>query len=386
VEHRMGNAASEVPSRQCGHDGAHASASKARRSGGPRGMAEQREAPLCFFALGDWGKRCPVVKQLAAQMATCAQRMNPQLILALGDNFYPVGVKSVDDPQFRTVWQEIFLIHKELRVPWKVCLGNHDYYGNPQAQIDFTNSPLNPHGLWQCEGQNYTFTAALADGGSVDFFALDTNGCQESVRYFHPDLQEALKEYVHELDKKLQQSTATWKVVFAHHPIYTKGVKHGVLGRILRNDTYKMQGVEEVQEGYGLEKVLVTSGASAYFSGHEHVLQQHSAGSVGHFVCGGSGAEGIGFYGGEDMRPRSNHPSWVDGCSSNRSQTASPGFAVCVADSRSLTVAFINIYGQVLRAVRRLAHQAGEWEVLANPSAALEAALAGNGDAHQPVA
>jgi len=354
-------------------------------AGAPRecheGAKARGKVPYCFFAVGDWGKNSEAVQHLADRMAKCAQRMQPQMILALGDNFYPGGVTSVQDPLFKTVWEDIFLCHEELRVPWKVCLGNHDYYGCPEAQIDFTRCPLNPGGLWQCDGQNYTFTAELPDGGAVDFFALDTNGCQESVRRARPHLKEDLRHYIRDLDEKLRQSQATWKVVFGHHPMYTKGVNHGRLGRCLRDDKYEVQtlsGERVCLPGYGLEKVLIANGVDAYFSGHEHLLQQHSCGGVGHFVCGASGAEAIGLYGGEDMQPRDSHPQWADGVSGNRAKTASQGFAVCVADSGCLTVAFLDVDGRVLRAVRSLASQAGEWEVHSDPEAALNAALERN--------
>lgn len=52
-----------------------------------------------------------------------------------------------------------------------------------QAQIDFTKSDHNPEGLWQCPSNNYSFSAPIPGGdGVVDFFAMDSNGCQGSVR------------------------------------------------------------------------------------------------------------------------------------------------------------------------------------------------------------
>lgn len=66
----------------------------------------------------------------------------PAFVLSLGDNFYPYGVDSVQSPMFKTHWEDVFLIHPELRVPWKVVLGNHDYGGNPQVGRSGTRSPL----------------------------------------------------------------------------------------------------------------------------------------------------------------------------------------------------------------------------------------------------
>lgn len=73
--------------------------------------------------------------------------------------------------------------------------------------------------------------------------------------------------------------------MYGHHPIYTSGRRHSVIGQCLKED-------------YQLEEALIAGGAHAYFSGHEHVFQHHSVGGVDHFVCGASGAESVGFYGG----------------------------------------------------------------------------------------
>ena len=56
----------------------------------------------------------------------------PEFVLSLGDNFYSKGVKSVDDPQFKSKYEETF-DSPSLQVPWYVCSGNHDYYGGSKG-------------------------------------------------------------------------------------------------------------------------------------------------------------------------------------------------------------------------------------------------------------
>jgi hypothetical protein len=118
---------------------------------------------LCrLLAVGDWGsKREGPVQELAAAMATFAQqhwRGKPDMILGLGDNFYPDGVRSVDDARFQTTWVQPFLSHPELHVPWHMVLGNHDYKWSSQAQVDFTLSPHNPRGMWNMPARTYQFS------------------------------------------------------------------------------------------------------------------------------------------------------------------------------------------------------------------------------------
>ena len=48
------------------------------------------------------------------------------------------GVKSADDKKFNEIFEEVYKGNELLNTPWFHILGNHDHYGNPQAQIDYT--------------------------------------------------------------------------------------------------------------------------------------------------------------------------------------------------------------------------------------------------------
>jgi hypothetical protein len=132
------------------------------------------DALLCrVLAVGDWGaKRQDTVHELAAAMASFARLGNqPDMILGLGDNFYPDGVRSVDDARFQTTWVQPFLSYPELNVPWHMVLGNHDYNRTPQAQVDFTLSPHNPRGTWNMPARTYQFSQShVAFFGTSPFF------------------------------------------------------------------------------------------------------------------------------------------------------------------------------------------------------------------------
>lgn len=60
-----------------------------------------------FLAIGDWGGIpyppyiTAVQKATAQEMSKVAEQMGADFILALGDNFYYVGVDSVDSPRFK---------------------------------------------------------------------------------------------------------------------------------------------------------------------------------------------------------------------------------------------------------------------------------------------
>jgi hypothetical protein len=196
------------------------------------------------MALGDWGEEQDSVKHLALTMKRVAKRLQPSFILALGDNFYPNGASSPDDPIFQTVWEHQFLCYDELWVPWKVVLGNHDYQGlHPEAEIDFTISPRNPLGVWQTRGSadeapscNYHFSHELGHGATVTFEALDSNAAQHSVAWNYPSLKTSFLEEKAAMEARLQASSSLWKVLYCHHPMYTKSNSHGVVGDVLRKE------------------------------------------------------------------------------------------------------------------------------------------------------
>ena len=66
------------------------------------------------------------------------------MLMSTGDNFYPLGIKADNSEsmnQFKTSFSDIYTNpHEELRIPWLTVLGNHDWYGNPEAQITFGNT------------------------------------------------------------------------------------------------------------------------------------------------------------------------------------------------------------------------------------------------------
>ena len=56
-------------------------------------------------------------------MAKVCEASGCDLVLLLGDNFYPSGVLSVDDLQFKTKFEEVY---GNIKIPFFVVLGNHD--------------------------------------------------------------------------------------------------------------------------------------------------------------------------------------------------------------------------------------------------------------------
>ena len=53
---------------------------------------------------------------------------------------YDEGVTSEDDPQFQAKFEDTFPA-ASLQIPWYLVGGNHDYYGNIDAQIEYSSVP-----------------------------------------------------------------------------------------------------------------------------------------------------------------------------------------------------------------------------------------------------
>ncbi|MGH2574998.1 MAG: metallophosphoesterase [Ignavibacteria bacterium] len=95
---------------------------------------------LSFLVIGDWGRDGKFNQmEVANQMGLYAQKLNVSFVISTGYNFYPDGVFSIFDNQWQTSFENIYT-HISLQIPWYVSLGNHDYLGNVQAEIDYTKT------------------------------------------------------------------------------------------------------------------------------------------------------------------------------------------------------------------------------------------------------
>lgn len=240
-----------------------------------RGASETPAAPaksLEFLVLGDWGRGGQKGQnQVAAAMAAWAEARPLRFVVTTGDNFYEDGVASVTDPKWKTSFEDVYAA-RSLRVPWVVSLGNHDYRGSVEAQVEYSKWSAR----WRLPGRYYTVTEALADGTRLQLFVLDTSPFLDTYRSLvsrtkvagqDPAVQRAW------LEKELAASTAEWKVVVGHHTIYSCG-PHGDSPELVR----------------GLVPLFDRTGVALYLNGHDHGLQDLVVGGR-HYVTSGAGSE-----------------------------------------------------------------------------------------------
>lgn len=209
-------------------------------------FAETVSDKLRFAVIGDWGDGSDDQAALGKQMLSTYSKSAFDLVLASGDNIYPNGAAR----HFTKKFEEPFSGLLQNQVKFHTVFGNHDVEDGRHDQSQYP--------LFNMQGQHYY---KLSRGnGLVDFFMLDTTDY---------DLAQAGW-----FDNSLRTSTARWKVVVMHHPLYSSGKKHGSSLKLRRK----------------IEPLLTKYKVNVVFAGHDHIYErvkpQHG---VQHFVTGAGG-------------------------------------------------------------------------------------------------
>lgn len=161
-----------------------------------------------FITIGDWGYGTSDQKAVAKAATQYCKHESCELLVALGDNFYELGVSSTSDPKWKDYYRDIYT---DLHLPFYAMIGNHDELGNVQAQIDY--SKIDPS--WHMPALDYSFTLPLnAKIPIVEIFVIN-NGDKK----FQPEEKAWLM-------KALAKSRAPWKILAMHEPIISNGI-HG---------------------------------------------------------------------------------------------------------------------------------------------------------------
>ena len=195
-------------------------------------------------------------KPIAERMGKMAGELDVEAVLALGDIHHFMGVESVNDPLWMTNYELIYS-HPELQIPWYPILGNHEYRGNTQAVLDYSNVSRR----WQMPARYYS-KVFEEDGATLRVVFIDTTPLigkyhKDSLDYPSVPQQDAKKQLAW-LEEELSGAKEDWVVVVGHHPIYA----HTTKSESERKDMQKR-----------VDPILRRHNVDMYICGHIHNFQ-----------------------------------------------------------------------------------------------------------------
>ena len=176
-------------------------------------------AQINFLVVSDNGRNGAYLqKPIASLMGQMAENEDFEAVLALGDVHHYMGIESISDPLWMTNFELVYS-HPELQIPWYPILGNHEYRGNTQAVIDYSEVSRR----WEMEGRYYS-KVFEDDGVSVRIVFIDTVPLIDKYRYDKEDYPSAAGQNMDKqlkwLEKELSNAHEDWIVVVGHHPVY----------------------------------------------------------------------------------------------------------------------------------------------------------------------
>ena len=162
--------------------------------------------PLRFAVIGDYGSG----EQQAADVAALVKSWNPEFIVTVGDNNYPVGAAETIDQNIGQFYHEYIFPYQgqygegSSTFRFFPTLGNHDWdTQGAQPYLDYFTLPGNE--------RYYDVT-----WGPVHIFALNSDSRE-------PDGVGRSSIQAQWLKERLAASTLPWKLVVMHVPVYSSG-------------------------------------------------------------------------------------------------------------------------------------------------------------------
>lgn len=280
------------------------------------------EKPLNFYLANDLGRNGYYdQKPIAELMGNMAENVDIECIVAAGDVHHFEGVRSIDDPLWMTNYELVYS-HPELMIHWFPILGNHEYRGNTQAVLDYTNISAR----WKMPDRYYT-KVLENDGVTIRLVLIDTTPLIEKYRKDTEQYPDAGKQEINKqlawLDSVLTSSKEDWTVVVGHHPIYAETSKKNSERDDLQNR---------------VDAILREHRVDMYLCGHIHNFQHiRMPGSTIDYVVNSSAS----------LSRKVKPVKGTQFCSGES------GFSLITADKKVLNLHMIDKEGKVLYTITR---------------------------------
>lgn len=225
-----------------------------------------------FLVIGDWGRDGREDQRATARaMQKIASEKHTEFVISTGDNFYHWGVRSETDYRWNSCFENVY--SPDLG-NWYSVLGNHDYGGSVQAQIDRTkHSPR-----WNMDARWYDKVMVGEGRPPLHLLFFDTVQWRGKEGFpfmlYGDDFSETLRvQQIADMDRALAGSPGdAIRLAIGHHGIWSVGT-HG--------------GGKQLDL---LDTMLKAHGVKAWVHGHDHCLFHIEQGGM-HYVCSGAGSE-----------------------------------------------------------------------------------------------
>lgn len=276
------------------------------------------ENALNFIVASDLGRNGYYEqKPIAEVMGNYAENVDIEFIAAAGDVHHFEGVASVNDPLWMTNYELIY-VHPELMIDWFAIAGNHEYRGNTQAVLDYTDVSRR----WNAPAKYYTKVFDAGDSTQCRLVFIDTAPLIDKYRKDSMQYPDAHKQYMQRqldwIDSVLINSTEKWKIVVGHHPVYAQTGK---------------EDSERTDMQARLAPILEKNGVDVYFCGHIHNFQHiKPTNSKVDYVVNSSGS----------LSRKVKSTDDTKFCSDK------PGFTVCSVTDGALDILFVDGQGTVI--------------------------------------
>ncbi|RHJ82734.1 metallophosphoesterase [Parabacteroides sp. AM08-6] len=260
-------------------------------------------------------------KNIAELMGTMAEEIGPEFILATGDVHHFEGVQSVNDPLWMTNYELIYT-HPELMIDWFPVLGNHEYRGNTQAVLDYTNISRR----WSMPERYYT-KVFEEKGITIRIIWIDTTPLIDKYRTENDKYPDACKQDINKqlswLESVLSDAKENWIIVAGHHPIHAYTSKE-------ESERLNMQKrVDSILQKYKVDM---------YICGHIHNFQ--------HIRIPGNNIDYI-------VNSSASLAREVKPIEGTKFCSSEPGFSVCSIDKKELILRMIDKTGKILHTITR---------------------------------
>ena len=260
-------------------------------------------------------------KPIAELMGTMGEEVGPEFVLATGDIHHFEGVRSVNDPLWMTNYELIYS-HPELMIDWFPILGNHEYRGNTQAVLDYTNISRR----WTMPDRYYT-KRFEEEGTTIRIIWIDTTPLIDKYRKENDKYPDACKQDINKqlawLDSVLANAKEDWIIVAGHHPIYAYTPK---------------EESERMDMQKRIDPLLRKYKVDMYICGHIHNFQQ--------ILLPESGIDYI-------VNSSASLARKVKPIEGTKFCSPEPGFSICSINKKELNLRMIDKKGNVLYTIPR---------------------------------